>query len=193
LNSRFEIRSTPIEGLKLIHRAVRGDDRGCLQRMFCASELGPLLGKRSLTQINHTVTMSRGTVRGMHCQNPPFAEAKFVSCLHGAVFDVAVDLRRGSPTFLRWHAEVLSADNHATMYIPEGFAHGFQTCAERCEMLYLHTADYVPDAERGFDALDPRLAIHWPEPVSARSVRDAGHALIGADFAGIEMGEGGAF
>jgi dTDP-4-dehydrorhamnose 3,5-epimerase len=97
---------------------------------------------------------------------------KLVSCLRGEVFDVAVDRRQDSPTFLQWHAERLSADNHKTLAIPEGFAHGFQTLTADCELLYLHTAAYEPDAEDGLNALDPGLAIDWPLPISDRSVRD---------------------
>lgn len=98
----------------------------------------------------------------MHFQRTPHAEMKLVSCVRGLVFDVAVDLRRGSPTFLRWHSELLSADNHKTLVIPEGFAHGFQTLTDDCEMLYLHTTAYAPDAEAGLNPQDARLAIAWP-------------------------------
>ncbi len=124
-------------------------------------------------------------MRGLHFQHPPDAETKFVHCLRGEVCDVAVDLRRGSPTFLRWHAELLSADNHRTFVIPEGFAHGFQTLADDCEMLYFHTAGYRQEAEGGLNAQDPRLAIRWPLPVAGLSPRDAEHAPLAADFAGV--------
>jgi dTDP-4-dehydrorhamnose 3,5-epimerase len=101
-----------------------------------------------------------------------------VSCLRGEVFDVAVDLRDNSPTFLRWHAEVLSADNHKTLVIPKGFAHGFQTLTDDCEMLYFHTAAYQPGAEGGLNVLDPRLAIKWPLDVDVLSDRDRSHPMI---------------
>ena len=118
------------------------------------------------------MTASRGTVRGMHFQHPPHAETKFVSCLRGEVFDVAVDLRNGSPTFLHWHAEILSADNHRTLVIPEGFAHGFQTLSDDCEMLYFHTAAYNPEAEGGLNVHGStpwhRLATAGRRPVAAR-------------------------
>ena len=138
-------------------------------------------------QINHTLTGRRGTVRGMHYQRPPHAETKFISCLRGEVFDVAVDLRHDSPTFLRWHAEVLSAENHRTLVVPEGFAHGFQTLTEDCELLYLHTAAFAPDSEGALNANDPRLAIAWPQPVSDMSARDAGHPILGDEFLGIKL------
>jgi dTDP-4-dehydrorhamnose 3,5-epimerase len=103
---------------------------------------------------------------------------KLVTCLRGEVFDVAVDLRQSWPTFLDWHAEHLIANHHRTLAIPEGFAHGFQTLTADCELLYLHTAAYQPDAEDGLDALDPAFAIDWPLPISDRSARDAALPML---------------
>jgi len=173
VSSRFDILDTPLEGLKLLQRKPIGDARGHLERLYGSDELQALIPGKGIKQINHTLTTRRGTVRGMHFQRPPHAETRFVSCLRGEVFDVAVDLRRGSSTFLRWHAEVLSADNHKTLVIPEGFAHGLQTLAADCEMLYFHTAIYQPGAEGGLNAQDPRLAILWPEAITELSPRDA--------------------
>ena len=166
MSARFEIIATPIPGLHAISRKPIRDQRGYLERMFCTDELGELFAGKCIVQINHTYTASRSTVRGMHFQPPPHAETKFVSCMRGKIFDVAVDLRRDSPTWLQWHSEVLSANNHKTLVIPEGFAHGFQTLTDNCEMLYLHTSAFHPDAENGLHAEDPRLAIAWPLPVS---------------------------
>jgi dTDP-4-dehydrorhamnose 3,5-epimerase len=128
-----------------------------------------------------------GTVRGMHFQHPPYAEMKLVSCLRGEVFDVAVDLRKDSPTFLQWHGEILSEVNQRTFCMPEGFAHGFQTLTEDCELIYFHSATYAPEAEAGLNALDPRLAIAWPMPVVDRSVRDQQHAMLTSDFSGLSI------
>lgn len=185
MSERFDLLDTPIAGLGVLQRRPLGDARGYLERMFCADELAPLLNGRSIAQINHTHTTRRGTVRGLHFQHPPHAETKFVSCLRGEVFDVAVDLRRGSPTFLAWHAERLSADNHRTLVIPEGFAHGFQTLSDDCEMLYFHTAAHHAAAEGGLHPQDPRLAIAWPLPVAGLSPRDAGHAPLTGEFQGV--------
>lgn len=185
MSSRFEIQPKPLLGLNVLVRKPLGDSRGYLERMFCVGELKDVFGDRRVVQINHTLTQTQGTVRGMHFQHAPHAEMKFVSCLRGSVFDVAVDLRKGSPTFLQWHAELLSADNHKTLAIPEGFAHGFQTLSDDCEMLYLHTAAYVPEAEAGLNPKDARLAIAWPLPIAEISPRDAVHALIADDFEGV--------
>ena len=185
MSRRFDILDTPLSGLQILQRKPIGDSRGYLERLFCAEELQTLAPGKAIAQINHTLTAIRGTVRGMHYQHPPHAETKFVSCLRGEVFDVAVDLRHNSLTFLRWHAEVLSADNHKTLVIPEGFAHGFQTLTDNCEMLYFHTAAYEPAAESGLNSKDPRLAIQWPLPVAGLAPRDAAHPLLDDDFAGL--------
>lgn len=181
----FTTLPTPISDLQILQRKPVGDDRGYLERLFCIDELQPILSGKTIAQINHTLTTNKGTVRGMHFQHPPHAEAKFVSCLRGEVFDVALDLRNNSPTFLHWHAEILSADNHKTLVIPKGFAHGFQTLADHCEMLYFHTDPYHPEAEGGLNVHDPRLGISWPLPVTGLSPRDAGHPLLQDAFSGV--------
>lgn len=186
MNSRFDLLATPLPGLTLMQRKPFADSRGYLERLFCAQELQGLLDGKTIVQINRTLTTRRGTVRGLHFQHPPHAESKLVSCLQGEVFDVAVDLRQGSPTFLRWHAEILSDGNHKSLVIPEGFAHGFQTLSNECTMLYLHTAAYQPDAQGGLHSQDPRLAISWPLPVIELSPRDAELPLLPDDFAGIK-------
>lgn len=183
--TRFTLGPTLLSGVYVIQRHPVGDTRGYLARLFCGEELQPAIGARSIVQINHTLTARAGTVRGMHFQHSPHAEMKLVTCLRGEVFDVAVDLRQGSPTYLKWHAERLSANNHKTLAIPEGFAHGFQTLTDDCELLYLHTAAYQKDAEGGLDALDAALAIDWPLPITERSSRDQAYAPITADFAGL--------
>lgn len=174
-----------LPGLKRIERQIRGDARGFLARIFCADELASAGWIRPVAQINHTLTAQRGTVRGLHFQKPPWAEMKLVSCLRGEVWDVAVDLRPESPTYLRWHAEVLSAANHRALLIPEGFAHGFQTLGDDVEMIYCHSAPYAPEAEGGVNALDMRLAITWPLPIEARSPRDEALPVIDESFAGV--------
>jgi dTDP-4-dehydrorhamnose 3,5-epimerase len=187
MSARFEVINTALTGLRVLQRKPLGDSRGYLERMYCHEELAALTPGRNILQINHTLTSRRGTVRGMHYQLPPHAETKFISCLRGEVFDVAVDLRHGSPTFLRWHAELLSAQNHRTLVVPEGFAHGFQTLADDCELLYLHTGAFAPDSEGALNAKDPRLGIEWPLSISCLSARDAGHPLLDDEFLGVAL------
>jgi dTDP-4-dehydrorhamnose 3,5-epimerase len=187
MTTRFDITNTPLPGVHVLRRMPLGDNRGYLERLYCSDDLHPVLADSRIVQINHTLTEKRGTVRGMHFQYPPQAETKLVSCLRGEVFDVAVDLRRGSPTFLHWHAVTLSATNHLSLLIPAGCAHGFQTLADDCEMLYFHTAAYCREAEGGLNVADPCLAIEWPLSITDMSPRDAGFAMVGDDFQGIAV------
>jgi len=187
MSNRFDVVHTPLEGLKLILRNPIGDSRGYLERLFCADELGSLMAGRRIMQVNHTLTARRGAVRGMHFQYPPHAECKLVTCLRGEVFDVAVDVRQGSPTFLQWHAQVLGAGSHKTLLIAEGFAHGFQTLTADCEMVYLHTAAFQAGAEGGLNPQDSRLAIDWPQPITELSPRDAAHPMVDKDFRGLAV------
>ncbi len=183
---QLEVSATPLVGLKVIQRRCIEDSRGYFSRLFCAEELREAGFRGAIIQINQTLTRHRGAVRGMHFQNAPCAEAKIVGCLRGSVFDVAVDLRRGSPTFLSWYGEVLSAENRKSLLIPEGFAHGFQTLTDDCELLYFHSAPYVPTAEGALNACDSRLSIEWPLPVGEMSERDRSHPHLKSDFTGIE-------
>ena len=176
--SRFEVIATPLTGLQLVRRQKLGDARGFLTRLFCADELGGAGWTDPISQINHTFTARQGTVRGMHLQRPPHAEVKLVSCLRGEVWDVAVDLRTDSPTFLRWHAQRLSADNGCALLIPQGFAHGFQSLSDDVELLYCHSAAHAPQSEAGLHPQDERMGIAWPLPITELSARDAGHARI---------------
>ena len=185
--TRFSIKELSLVGLKLIERKRLGDARGYLSRLFCRDELAAAGWHKPVAQINHTNTALRGTVRGMHYQTPPHAEMKVVTCIRGEVWDVAVDLRAHSPTFLQWQAQILSADNTYALLIPEGFGHGFQTLVDDCELLYMHTEAYAPQAEAALRFDDPRLAITWPLPVAEISVRDQAHPLLTAQFNGIKL------
>lgn len=182
---RFRVLATPLEGLTVLERRPIADARGFFERVFCAELFAAWGVTRPLAQINQSVTKAKAALRGMHFQFPPHAETKVVSCLEGEVFDVAVDLRRGSPTYLKWHGEVLSADNHRSLVIPPGFAHGFQTLTADCRLLYLHTAPYVSEAESGLHALDPSLNIAWPLPPGEVSPRDAAWPHLTAAFQGV--------
>ena len=185
--TRFTTTDLPLAGLKRIERRRLGDDRGFLSRLFCSDELAVAGWQKSIAQINHTFTSQRGTVRGLHYQTPPHAEMKLVSCIRGEVWDIAIDLRSDSPTFLQWHAQILSEDNGHALLIPEGFAHGFQTLKDDCELLYLHTEVYAPQAEAALRFNDERLAIMWPLPVAEISLRDQGHPLLTSKFNGIKL------
>ena len=185
--SRFTILDTPIADLKIVKRQQLGDNRGFFSRLFCAEELAVVGWNKPIAQINQTFTQKQGTIRGMHFQRPPYVEMKLVSCLRGAIWDVVVDLRAASPTFLQWHAEELSAANHRALLIPEGFAHGFQTLCDDCELIYLHSRAYTPGAEAGLNPKDPMLTITWPMAITELSARDAQHSMLDQQFKGVTL------
>jgi dTDP-4-dehydrorhamnose 3,5-epimerase len=187
LGDGVNILDTPVSDLKIVQSLPHRDARGAFIRLFCAQELQPVLGHRQIAQINHSRTSHAGAVRGMHFQRPPHAEMKMVRCLRGRVWDVAVDLRAGSPTFLQWHAQELAQDDAQMLVIPEGFAHGFQALEPDSELLYLHTAFYHSSSEGGLRHNDPRLAIAWPLPPQDLSPRDQAHRLLSADFTGVAL------
>jgi dTDP-4-dehydrorhamnose 3,5-epimerase len=158
------------------------DERGAFARRFCADEFRALGLETDLVQRSISFNAYAGTLRGMHFQVPPHLEAKIVRCTRGAMFDVMVDLRAGSPTYGQWHAEELSADNRLMLYIPKGFAHGFQTLVDNTEVDYEITPAYVPECGRGFRFDDPLLNIAWPLGKIVISERDKG---LLASFNGI--------
>ncbi len=186
--ARFQLQPLGLERLVAVQRHRLADARGSLSRLFCAQELAAAGWAWPVAQINHTVTLHRGAVRGLHYQSLPHAEAKLVSCLHGAVWDVAVDLRRGSPTFLQYRALELSADNSTALLIPPGFAHGFQALSDEVELLYLHSAAHAPGFEAGLHPQDPAVAVAWPLEVMQLSDRDRSQPFIQtAAFEGIML------
>lgn len=185
MGKAVKILRTPIPDLMVVETTPHSDARGAFARLYCEHELTECVGSRHIVQINHSKTSAAGAVRGMHFQRPPHAEVKMVRCLKGRAWDVAVDLRSRSPTFLHWHAEVLTSENARMMVIPEGFAHGFQVLEAETELLYLHTAVYTPDAEGGLRHDDPRLGIDWPLPVTDLSLRDTSFPLVDMGFDGI--------
>jgi len=183
----MKIKQTPLQGAFVIELDSFKDERGIFTRIFCQNELRNILHRKKIVQINHSITRRKGTIRGMHFQHPPKAEVKIVKCLRGSIFDVIVDLRKDSATFLNWHGEFLSVENMKMMFIPEGFAHGFQTLGENCELLYLHSAFYNPRYEGGVRYDDPRIGVSWPLEVTDISHRDLAHPFIGMDFEGISL------
>jgi dTDP-4-dehydrorhamnose 3,5-epimerase len=164
---------------------MRVDHRGEFARLFCERELAELIGSRHIVQANRSLTRAVGAVRGMHFQFPPHAEMKLIRCIRGRVWDVAVDLRKESATFLKWTAQELSPANGLMLVVPERCAHGFQVLEPDSELLYLHTASYAPAAEGGISPTDPTIGIAWPLPIVDLSDRDRSHPHLSKDFAGI--------
>jgi dTDP-4-dehydrorhamnose 3,5-epimerase len=154
------------------------DHRGKFERFFCKNEYSQVGLKKEIVQINHSYTVKKGAIRGMHFQYPPKSETKIVRCLKGEVFDVIVDIRKKSKTFLKWHGEIISEKNYKAIFIPDGFAHGFQTLADECELLYFHTEFYNKSYESGLRFDDPVIDIKWPLDPEDLSERDKSHKLI---------------
>lgn len=161
-----------IPGAYRITLEKKEDERGFFARQYCEREFADHGLNTNWVQMNLSHSVQKGTLRGMHFQRPPDAEVKMVKCVSGQIFDVMVDLRRGSDTFGQWYGEELSAQNHRMFYIPKGVAHGFQVCSDGCEMIYWHSEFYEPNSEGGINPLDESIGINWPLGITEISNRD---------------------
>jgi|SRR5688572_6566016 dTDP-4-dehydrorhamnose 3,5-epimerase len=178
---------TPLRGSYIIDLEPFSDERGWFARTYCKNEFSQIGHSKEWVQLNHSVTNRRGSIRGMHFQFPPHTEIKMVRCIAGSIYDVIIDLREGSPTFLQWVGTELSAANRRMLYIPEGFAHGFQALADNCELIYHHTSFYTPGSEGGIRFDDKRINIQWPGKVTDISARDSQHPYLDDSFTGIKL------
>ena len=170
---------TRLDGAWLIELTPVKDERGAFMRTFCEREFGDNGLETRFVQHSLSINTRKGTLRGMHFQRAPHEEVKLVRCQRGAVWDVIIDLRPDSPTYMRWQGFELSAENGIQLYVPKGFAHGFQTMSDDCEVFYLISEFYAADAAAGLRHDDARFAIDWPLPVSVMSDKDKSWA----DFA----------
>lgn len=176
---------TSLQGSYVIDLNVFKDDRGWFARTYCKDEFTQIEHNADWVQLNHSFTSKKGTIRGMHFQLPPFEEIKMVRCINGVVYDVIVDLRKDSKTFLQYFGTELSAANKKMLYIPKGFAHGFQTLTDEAELIYHHSQFYKPGVESGIRYNDPAISILWPLPAVNVSERDLNHLLLDKNFKGI--------
>ncbi len=188
MDKKLNIVSTDIEGLYIVSPNVFNDERGSFSRVYCEEEMKDIFGN-IIKQINHSITKKKGTVRGLHYQYEPNSEVKMLKCISGAVLDVVVDIRKESPTFLQVFTMELTAQNKKMIYIPKGFAHGFQTLEDNTELLYLHSSIYKPSLEGALNVKDPLLNINWPLDIINLSKRDNEHKFLSAAFKGIEIDE----
>ena len=187
MSKLFDFMTTPLNGLYQIERKQINDQRGSFSRFFCAEEFKEIGFFKPFVQVNHSMTKKKGAVRGMHFQYPPYTESKVVTCIRGEVLDIVVDIRNNSKTYLQWHSAVLSDKNLRSFYIPEGFAHGFQTLTEDCQLLYLHSEFYSSTAEAVINPLDPMLAIQWPSQISEISEKDGNQPMLDNTFIGLDI------
>lgn len=178
---------TDLKGCYIIQPRIVEDSRGWFSRTYSKEDFMQIGLGQNWLQINHSFTYIKGSLRGMHYQLPPFAETKLVRCIAGSIFDVVIDIRQNSSTFLSWLGVELSAANKKMIYIPEGFAHGFQTLAEESQLIYHHTAVYTPSSERGLRFDDKSLSIKWPLAVTEISERDKTHPYLETNFKGIAL------
>ncbi len=176
---------TILSGSFVIELTLKGDDRGWFARTYCKKEFSQIGHHMEWVQMNHSFTTNKGAIRGMHFQRPPYGEIKMVRCIAGSVFDVIIDLRKNSLTYLKWFGTILSATNKKMVYIPEGFAHGFQTLADNTELVYHHSQFYEPGVEEGILYNDTAVGIEWPLPVTQLSDRDKLHPIIDSNFKAI--------
>lgn len=171
-----------------IQSTVHQDHRGQFYRSFCEKEINPFLTEPFvIQQSNISITKHKGTVRGLHFQYPPYAEAKLVRCLQGEVFDVILDLRRHSPSFKKWCAVVLNAEKANMVYIPKGCAHGFQTMNDNCILLYDMNAPHSEIHATGIRIDDPMFAIQWPDHIHQLSERDKNFEPVQENYAGLTL------
>lgn len=184
MEKKLNIKNTNFEGLFIIEPNIFEDNRGSFSRIFCENELSSVLDF-NIKQINHSVTSKRGTIRGLHFQYEPNSEIKMIKCVKGSVFDVVVDIRRNSETFLKVFFIELSESNNKIIVIPKGFAHGFQALVDDTELIYLHSSFYKPSNEGALNPMDKILDIAWPEDISNISEKDRNHPFITDKFKGI--------
>ncbi|STQ83764.1 dTDP-4-dehydrorhamnose 3,5-epimerase [Helicobacter fennelliae] len=185
--SRFTFTPTPLQSCFVIEPKPLRDERGYFERFFCTQDFEEIGLKKPIMQINHSKTIGKGSVRGLHYQTPPFCETKIVRCIKGAIYDVAVDLRKDSPTFLQYFGIELNETNAKYLYIPEGFAHGFQSLSDEVEIFYLATQAFCPEADSAINALDPTINIKWQFEITNISTKDKNAPCIDNNFKGLVM------
>ena len=179
--------STPLQGAYLIKLQPIEDERGFFVRTFCKKEFEAIGHEKEFVQMNQSYNKIKGTLRGMHFQLPPHQEMKLVRCIAGKVYDVIIDLRKESPTYLQYFGAELSAENFHAMYVPEGFAHGFQTLSDHTSLVYHHTAYYTPGSEGGLRYDDRAIGIKWPMIPTCMSEKDQRYPNITEAFNGIRV------
>ncbi|MBD3212667.1 MAG: dTDP-4-dehydrorhamnose 3,5-epimerase [Candidatus Lokiarchaeota archaeon] len=183
----FSFKSTKLEGLYIVYPDPYEDQRGKFYRVYCENEFKKLNHTKTIVNVNFSTNIKKGTIRGMHFQYPPHSEIKIVKCVKGSIFDVAIDLRRNSPTFLKWHGELLTDNNMKMLYIPEGFAHGFQTIESDTKVLYFVTEFYNPKSEGGIHYDDKEVNINWPLEITKISEKDKNLPFYGENFVPIDI------
>lgn len=183
----MKIAKTFCDGLHLLQLKTIQDDRGWFARLSCEQTLVAMGLQGGFPQVNQSQCARRGVFRGLHYQMAPKAESKLVRCVAGRVLDVSVDVRRGSPTFLKWYAVELSADEPTELYVAGGFAHGYLALTDGATVVYQSSQPYTPELEGRVHYRDPRVGIVWPNLELVVSDKDASTPFLDAEFSGIEL------
>jgi dTDP-4-dehydrorhamnose 3,5-epimerase len=184
---RFKIINETLNGVKLIETKPIIDERGFFQRLLCSNDFKKIGLEKDIVNINHSKTLAMGTIRGMHFQYQPSSEIKIVKCIKGSIFDVVIDIRKDSPTFLHYYGAELSHLNNRMLYIPEGFAHGFQSLQDDTEIIYFVTNYYSSECESGLNPFDSKIDIKWPLECKNISEKDNNANRINNDFNGVDL------
>ena len=184
---KFKVIRDVLNGVKVIELIPMTDDRGYFERLLCVNEFKEIGLERDIVNINHSKTSYTGTIRGMHYQNQPSTEIKIVKCIRGEIHDVVVDIRKDSPTFLKHFSIDLTADNNLLLYIPEGFAHGFQALKDDSEIIYFVTSHYSRELEATINPFDCLINIKWPVDCTNISNKDQESPMLTSTFEGIEV------
>lgn len=184
----MNFQESKLKGAYIFSTEFFEDNRGKFGRIFSADIFEKTTGlKNNIVQINHSFTTEKGTFRGFHYQKPPFTENKIIKCIKGAIFDIFIDVRKNSSTFLKFDIVELSDKNSKTLFLPEGFAHGFQTITDNVEMLYFHSQFYTPKYEAGINFSDSLIGLKLPLKLTNISEKDKKIFFLTDDFKGIEI------
>jgi dTDP-4-dehydrorhamnose 3,5-epimerase len=185
--NKFNIINETLNGLKLVETKPIKDERGFFQRLLCNDDFKEIGLEKSIVNINHSKTLGKGSIRGLHFQYQPASEVKIVKCIKGSIYDVAIDIREDSPTFLHYYGTELSETNNRMLYIPEGFAHGFQTLTDDAEIIYFVTNYYSSELESGLNPFDNKINIKWPLKCKNISKKDKNAKMVDNNFSGVDL------
>ena len=182
MNNQMEFKKTSFEDVYVINFSRNEDNRGTFTRMYCKQEFEKIGFDKEFVQINFSSNLAKGTLRGLHYQKMPYTESKLIRCIQGKIFDVVVDIRKDSKTFLKYFGVELSKEKMNAIFIPEGFAHGYQTLEDNSSLIYHHSQYYMPESDGGIRYNDPFLNIEWPLPAINLSDKDKAYHLIDNTF-----------
>lgn len=185
----MQFTETPLKGAFLIDLEKKEDERGFFARVFCTKEFEQLNLKSHFVQVNNSFSQKRGTLRGIHYQLPPKGEIKLVRCIQGALYDLIIDLRSFSPTYLQWFGVELNSENRQMIYVPEGFGHAFLTLKDNTEALYMVSEFYAPEYERGLRYDDPLFQIKWPLKPVVISNKDLNHPPFNTSYHSMNLSQ----